>query len=482
MKKSRKKAKKQLARDMKRYYDVNTQNNQYWKPAGSGSVSADATGQRAGEKLRAIARNLDENLDICSGVLDVLVKKICGAELRLIPSVQTTTGKALKKLNKDIERLWLDFSIAPETTTELSMAEAQRLACRSWLRDGEMLVHHVKKSNGRHDVSYTMEMLEADYLPFYDSAMETSKKVPIISGVQKNNFGAPVAYFVYKQHPGSITYVENDDKTQLKRVPAGEMIHLKLCKRLRQTRGIPILATVLRRFEDLKDLEESERIKSRLQSSFSAAITKSTEFATTSNDTDGKRTLAMQSGMIFDDLLPGESIAPIGATSPNIEITDWRNGQLRAIASGTSTAYSAISQNYDGSYSSMRQELQDAKVNYEILRCQFINDFLNPVFNQFISMAVAGGLLSIPTSTDMNTLRMPQWSIPATPWIDPKKETEADILLIDNEIVSKSAIQRKMGVDPKAMQLEIDTEPKPVKPEMKEQQPEKEPEDEEEAA
>lgn len=457
MSKKTKKAKHKLKKQMQRYYDVNTQNPQYWRPAGSGSVSADATSQRAGGQLRAIARNLDDNLDIAAGVLDTLSKKCIGTELKLIPSVMSTTGKPLKKLNKDLEKLWLDFSVAPETTGELSMAEAQRLSFRSWMRDGEMLVHHIRQSNGSHEVAYTMELLEADYLPFEAQTNERNNR-PLTSGVEKNAFGAPIAYWLYKQHPGSITYLE--DTTETKRVPAVDIVHLKLTKRLRQTRGVPILATVLRRFEDLKDLEESERIKSRIQASFSAAITKSTEFASTNNDVDGNRTMSMQSGQIFDDLLPGESITPIDSTSPNIDIVEWRNGQMRAIASGTSTAYSAISQNYDGSYSSMRQELQDAKINYEILRTQFINDFLNPVFMEVVRTAQAQGLIMIPASTDMNTLRMPQWSVPGTPWIDPKKETEADILLIDNEIVSKATIQRKMGFDPKAMQMEIDVEPK----------------------
>jgi lambda family phage portal protein len=213
-----------------------------------------------------------------------------------------------------------------------------------------------------------------------------------------------------------------------------------------------------------------------------AAITKSTEFATTTNSAEGARTLSMQAGMIFDDLLPGEDIQMIGSERPNTEITDWRNGQLRAIASGTSTAYSAISQNYDGSYSAMRQELQDSKVNYEILRTQFINDFLNPVFGEFIRMATSQSLINIPASADLNTLRMPQWSIPATPWIDPKKETEADILLIDNEIVSKSTIQRKMGYDPKAQQMEIDVEPKVEKKEPQAAAPVDETDNETEAA
>jgi lambda family phage portal protein len=454
--------KRAQARSLKRYYDA-ADNGQYWRNVSQGgNQSADTVVTQANMQLRAIARNLDENSDLAAGVLDTLVKKVIGTELKLIPGVMTKGGKPSEKLSKDIERLWWDFSQAPETTRELSMPEVQRLVCRTWLRDGEMLVHHVRGTNrisARTQVAYAMELLEADYLPFHQQAASSNlKKQPnLVNGVEKNQWGAPVAYHVYKDHPGAMTY-QLDNTTETKRVLARDMVHLKYVKRLRQTRGIPILTTVLRRLEDIRDYEESERIAARINASFAAAITKSTEFAQVSTDTSGKRSMEMAAGQIFDDLLPGESITPIGTERPNPELINFRNGQLRAVAAGTLTNYSAISQNYDGSYSAMRQELQDSKVNYDVLRTQFINDFLTPIYREFIGVAVAQGLIRIPSNVDEMTLMSPQWSTPGTPWIDPLKEMQADLAGVEAGITSKAHIQRARGIDPVKMNTEIEKE------------------------
>jgi len=447
-------------------------------------MSADTVVNQANIQLRAIARSLDENSDLAAGVLNTLVKKIVGEELKLISNVTSSTGKANEKLSRDIEKLWWNFSQFPETTRELSMPEMQRLCCRTWLRDGEVLGHHVRGVNrisARTEVAYAIELLEADYLPF--TATTTSQTKNIISGVEKNAWGAATAYHLYKEHPGAAsTNYATADKTETKRVLARDIVHLKYVNRLRQTRGVPILTPVLRRLEDIVDYEESERIAARINASFSAAITKSTEFANVTNDPDsGRRSMQMESGQIFDDLLPGEDISMIGADRPNPELMNFRNGQLRAVAAGTLTNYSAISQNYDGSYSAMRQELQDAKINYTVLRSQFINDFLNPVYREFISMAMTQGLIRVPSNVDERTLLSPAWSVPGTPWIDPKKEMEADILGIESGIFSKAYVQRNRGLDPVQMEMEIEKEPDIVPKQAAPNEPVEE-EDEEEAA
>ena len=57
---------------------------------------------------------------------------------------------------------------------------------------------------------------------------------------------------------------------QTKRIGAANMLHLKSVHRIRQLRGV----SVLNRFDDLKDCEESERIAAKIVASMAAFIRK----------------------------------------------------------------------------------------------------------------------------------------------------------------------------------------------------------------
>ena len=58
---------------------------------------------------------------------------------------------------------------------------------------------------------------------------------------------------------------------------------------------------------------------------------------------------------------------------PNPNLITFRNGQLRAFAAGISASYSSVSRNYDGTYSSQRQELVEQWVHYACLTDDFVS-------------------------------------------------------------------------------------------------------------
>jgi capsid protein len=55
--------------------------------------------------------------------------------------------------------------------------------------------------------------------------------------------------------------------------------------------------------------------------------------------------------MIFDDLHPGEEIGMIDTNRPNPNLLAYRQGQLRAVGAGTTTSYSSVAKDYNGTYS-----------------------------------------------------------------------------------------------------------------------------------
>lgn len=456
------------ARSLTRLYDA-AQQSSYHKSIKSGGYSGDAVMHNAGSKLRAWARYLDENHDLAIGILDTLVNNIVGTGIIVEPMVLSKRGDLHERLNNEFRALWKDFWNRPEVTRELPGPEVERLLCRSWLRDGEVLTQHLPGADRflqhPHEVPYSIELIEADYLPFdvnSDTAVDLGN---VAHGVQKNEWGQPINYLLYKEHPGSLLMPFSPSIQDLKTVPAEFITHLKLVKRIKQTRGVTILHGVIQRLADIKDYEESERIAARIAASFTAFIQRDIDFSQDLEVGAKNRTMAMNAGMIFDNLLPGESVGTIGTDRPNTNLGQFRDDQMRAGAAGTGTNYSSISKNYNGTYSAQRQEMVESRPAYQRMSNYFIAKQMMPIWKNFVDMATTAGLVRVPNNVDQASLYMPQMRGPGMPWIDPKKEVEADVLAINNHIKSRPQVIRERGGDPAMVDKEIEKDNLMVEPE-----------------
>ena len=106
------------------------------KDAGSG----DRWVSQAGPNLRNQARHLDANHDLAKGVLNTLVHNIVGAKGFLVePQPRSVSGEIDDALAESLLSLYKDWCKRPECTFTMNWSVAQRLACRSWMRDGEVL-------------------------------------------------------------------------------------------------------------------------------------------------------------------------------------------------------------------------------------------------------------------------------------------------------------------------------------------------------
>lgn len=401
---------------------------------------------RAGGSLRQLARHQEQNHDLALGVLNTLVNNTVGATgIGIEPQPRKKDGTIDDLLAREILKLHKDWARNPEVTRQHDWPSAQRMLARSWFRDGEVfsqqLIGRIIGLDHGTEVPYSIEMLEADFVP-----MDMAAQQPVIQqGVEINAWGRPVAYHVYKADPNETQgYLRYQGQT--KRIAAESMLHLKNVHRIRQLRGVSVFASVLNRFDDLKDYEESERIAAKIAASMAAFIKKgSPDQYTEGGDA---RSLKMRPGMIFDDLRPGEEIGTIDTNRPNPNLETYRNGQLRGIAAGTGPTYSSIARNYNGTYSAQRQELVEGWSTYGVLAAEFTSRIVRPVYESFIAAAVLSGKLRIPAGTDQATLNDAIYLAPQMPWIDPKKEAEAYAILEDRAYISGPEIVRKRGGNP----------------------------------
>lgn len=409
--------------------------------------SGDAVVGRGGAALRGYARNLEQNYDVAKRILDVMVQKIIGAEgISIEPLIRNTEGKLHKDFIRQVLLLHTDWKMRPEVTGELNYAAMQRLQCRSWLRDGEQLtqklVGNIPGLQHGTIVPFSLELIEADLLPFdYDD-----EKKNITQGVERNAWGQPVAYHLYKSHPGDSTYRLN---LNTKRVSADRMSHLKYAHRIRQARGVSVLASIIRRIEDLKDYEESERIAARVDAALTSYVKKgiAEDYTAPSGDKEN-RDFKMSPGMMFDGLKEGEDVGTIQSNRPSTLLDPFHRFMLRMASVSAGATYSSVSGDYNGTYSAQRQELVEGYGAYGVLTSDFVNQSARSDWKSFLDMAILSGQLQVPADVDRRTLYMAGFFGPSMPWIDPVKEANGYKIMERTGYKSAQEIIRKLGGNP----------------------------------
>lgn len=430
------------------------------KPSITRRVSRDhSTGERAAitdaAALRAQARHMERNHDLVHGALSTLVRNVVGPNgVGIEPTPRDLNDDINDQFARDLLNLWKDWIKSPEVTRTMDWAQCQQMACRSWLRDGEMLAQKVMGNGAaiahNTQVALSLELLEADHLPLHYHRDNPN----IVAGIERNAWGAPVAYWVHRNHPGDVRAALDIEP---RRKPASVMLHLAMRTRISQLRGVCLFAPGMIRIDDIKSYEDSERIAARMAAKISAQVIRdpamegwtAPEVARERDPVTGQlkpRDFGMmEEGIIFDGLEPGEKFELLNPDRPNPNLEAFRNGQLRAGARGFELSYSAFSGNYDGTYSAQRQELVESWPSYQMLTGQFVAGFVRPIWETFVDLAIAQRLIAIPSGINRATLAQAIFRGPVMPWIDPQKEANALRLQLRAGITSATRVISDRG-------------------------------------
>lgn len=460
----------QQAADQLRAYEA--AKNHDFRPSAwnDGDLSGNAVTETAAPKLRQYARWLDENSDVAVALLDAMVNGVVGTGINMIPVITDARGNPLEKASEDMLELLQLWLRAPDVTGQLPGGEFQRSLCRSWLRDGEMFGRHVEGNRPglTGPVPYWVELIESDYCPHELSDPARG----IVQGVEVNGWNRPRAYHFHRNHPGDNSgQVTSIGETR--RVSVDEVLHLKFTRRVPQFRGVTVFAPIMRRIEDIKDLEDYERISARMQAAFSIAIVRDPALGAFGKvDTNtGQRKFAMKPGAAFH-LGPGEDVRMLDAKRPNERLNEYLNHQFQRLAGGSGASASEFTRNFDGTYSSQRQEMVYQETVDGRLRNYFQSISLLPVYRRFATWAVASGAVTVPANLALEQIAGVAFVPPGTPWIDKLKEVQGDALAVEKGFKSTQEVIIARGGNPKQVRREREqwgddkaAESKPVKPE-----------------
>ncbi len=431
--------------------------------------SADQINSVSVDRLRFQARSLDENHDLARSVLNTLVSNIVGTGLLTFPMVKNRDGDLLEDTNIQLSKLWRDWAKRPEVTQENNWQKCQQLAVRSWFRDGEIFTQLLRgvvaELQHGSQVMFSIEQMEADFCPLLFNNAGNG----IRQGIQKNIWGQPQTYFFFKDYPtegpGDSVFLGLTGQSSfsvalkdLNEMKAENILHLKHVDRVRQTRGVSVFASFFARLDDLKEYEESERVAARIGAAFAFAITKAIDTpGVLPSTTDAFREMDLAPGIIADTLQPGEKVESLKNERPDNKIEQFRKNQLKAVAGGANAGYSEIARDFDGSYSSQRQELVSMARVYRAIRGEFVNVYVQPIWQNFVAVAFAQGLINMQGADTMTMFDAQHLGL-GTPYIEPQRETEAAIKRVQGGFTSRTQEILERGDDPREVQRTIEKE------------------------
>jgi lambda family phage portal protein len=424
-----------------------------WHSSPPLSLPQDAEIANAGTRLRDWARHLAANSSIIRAVLDSRVANGIGPGLIYEPLVRDRSGALLTELNNQIKRVLAKWRRAPDVTGELSGGELERLLWRAWDTDGEVFLRQVQRRIGA-SIPYQVQAIEADLVPL----MLLDGNRNSIQGIRKDEWGRPIEYLVYRRRSNDPLWGVQYIESELIRIPAASIRHLKRIVRPDQTRGLTLLHAVIFRTADIAEYQQSHRLAARASADLWASINRSADYAAPDEDTGRNWDLGQL--QILDNLAPGESVNFHTPAHPNVNATDFVNSELRQIAAGTRSGFSEIAQVWDSSYAAQRLEKVQVWRFIEQDRAQFVADVALPaLYEEPLRWAYEVGLVKIPRAADPQTLYDVRIDGPQMPVIDPEADRKAYVLDQENGWDSRAGIIRKMGRSPADVDAEREQDP-----------------------
>ena len=409
----------------------------------SGNSSADAELSTSLTTLRAASRQVMRDASYAKRARTVIVNNVIGAGIGLQAQTMTTRGELNKRVNDDIETQYTEWCCAESCHTggALHLSDLERTALGQVVEAGEALVRMHYRPFGRSTVPLALELIEAERLAseLFDAAIASQQPgAHVRMGVEVDDFGRALAYWIRKRHPGDIrTHGSSIDHYE--RVPAADVFHLRIITRWPQTRGVPWLHTALRKLDSIDQYSQAELQAAQADAAqFATLETEAPDLtgagalatnATEQTEEGAKPEIALENGMV-QELAPGEKLNLHSPERPNTALDPFLRYMLREVAAGLDVSYESLSRDYSQSnYSSSRLALLDDRDTWRVLQQWWIRTFRLPLHKRWLQQAVIGRALATVPIEQYGPAPLKFEAVKFKPrgwnWVDPTKEVAA---------------------------------------------------------
>ncbi len=418
------------------------------------SADSEMLGPFGADASRAWSRSFVRDNPYACGVVETIATAVIGTGIDAQSMVETDDGNDAEIINEARDKVWAEFCETCDINGELTFAEMQFLAMREIVEAGEVLIRMRSVRLENRPVPLALEMIDSDRLALdRDTWAYERTGNRVIRGVEMDERGKPLAYWIYPEHPNSPYIAAIREPV---RVEANEIIHLYRKDRVGQSRGVTWFAPVLAALRDLGIYIDNELQASAVASCFTAVI-KTNGSVGSLLPTDGS-SQTDSAGNYFEHIEPGlvahlkpdESLEIVNPARPAAQAGPWISLMVRNIGVGVGLGYEKVSRDYTGtSYSSARTaELEDRRRFKRWQRfvihhlCQRVSDRYYEAAASVTALTEGPGKFPLLSDllSDRRKLTPVDWQVPEWEWVDPQNEQAAAVTAIQNNM---STLQRE---------------------------------------
>lgn len=427
------------------------------------SASANEDVRQALETVRARSRDLAANNDYMRRFLRMCEINIVGPNGFTYKNLATGNAGSADQSARDVIALhwgrWSRRGVC-EVTGRYSLKALLKQLVKATARDGEYLVRLVRGREARNEYGFALQLLDVDRLNTRLNGDWHGNR--IIMGVEVDGAGRPVAYHLFTKHPRDLSYIDRDGQ-RLERVPAADILHGGIADRPEQQRFMPWGHTAMLRMEML----------GKFQTAAVAAARKGAEtFGVLEQSPDADPSIkplvdgeddedAGADGELYQTTLPGQwDTLPAGykmskyeSAYPNALFGEFVKDALRGLSSGLNVAYNGLANDLEGvNFSSIRAGVLDERDSWIDLQAFFIEDVLDRVHDEWLSLALLAGAITYPNGSALPALKFDKFREHAFAgrrwqWVDPMKDAEANKTAVREGTKSRSQVAAEQGRD-----------------------------------
>lgn len=426
-----------------RYYDAGSGGrlNAAWRTT---NASAETTDRYNRDTVRARARDLERNSDIAQSVIRAYRRNVIGKGYTL----QAMTPK--EELNEQIEKYWKLWCKAEhcDVTGTQSFNQILRMAVTRKRVDGGMIIlkRYVKESS---IVPLKLQCIDVDEL----DVTATSPKHEgnrVVGGIEYDAYHKPVGYF-FRQYD-----LDGSRMLDPIYIDAKDVIFYFTKTRPSQIREISDMSSTITRIRDVNEFVTAVSVKERIAACLAVFIKKSIPAgglgrsgSVVNNegriDYNGK---TLTPGMI-KEMNAGDEIQVVNPSGNSAEATDFLKMQYGLIGAGQGLSYESTSRDMSQTnYSSARQSAIEDEVTFaeevELLRERVMSE----VYETFVISGYLSGLFNMPDFfNNKYDYLAHDWVASPKKWIDPQKESNANLLALKSGQKTFKQIAAENGRD-----------------------------------
>lgn len=433
--------------------------------------------------LRQRSRMLYMGAPLATAALKRQRTNIVGAGLRLKATIDRDVLGMTKEQAEEWQRhtqaefaLWAQKKQACDATGVNNFYGMQQLVALSWPMSGDVFAL-VKRAETTPMMPYSLRLhlLEADRVrtpsnmsgvqgnPLLTSltTLKLNNGNTIYDGVEVDKNGTVVAYHIANTYPNQF----DGEETKFARVEAygketglPNILHIMDTERPEQYRGVPYLAQAIEPLLQMRRYTEAEITAAIVQSFFTAFIkTEAGANEIPINEVGGAgiqevsrdpNEYEMGPGTL-NMLEPGEDVTFGSPTHPNTGFDAFMRALCEQVGAALEIPADLLLMSFNSSYSASRAAFLEAWKGFKMRRDWLTDDFCRPVYEIWLTEAVARGRISAPGFLTDPLIRQAylgsEWIGPSAGALDPTKEIQAEILAIEHGLTTREASAVKLN-------------------------------------